>query len=115
MSLNGTLLRDSDDNLAGVGAEPAILDIGNAPQTDVTELLNTTKPDVVIWAAAGGEGSPGQLKAVDHLGAVKVYKACEAAGVERILVVSTIDARDPKQPAPKHYSKGSSKSLLSQS
>ena len=63
-------------------------------------LLRSTHPDVVIWATAAPEGSPAQLTAVDHLGVTRVFKACEAAGVDRVLVVSTIDARDLPEVGP---------------
>lgn len=100
----------SDDALKAVGATPALLDIEHATETEVVALLKEHAPDVVIWAAAGSESSPESLGAVDHLGAVKVYAACAAAGTTRILVISTIDARDITKPPPKHYSPASSES-----
>jgi hypothetical protein len=87
-------------------------------ESSVKDLAATIKkhsPNVVIWSAGAGGGSPERTKAVDHegksnsadlimsssshadfekKGAVKVFDATAAAGVKRFIIVSAVDIRD---------------------
>ena len=98
----GTSAYDRSEELKSHGAQLEILDIGSCSSADVAELLKKTKADAVVWAAAAGEGDAAALRAVDYGGVVKVCEACEATGVRRLVVVSTMDARPPNQ-IPKYY------------
>ncbi|BEI91182.1 uncharacterized protein CcaverHIS019_0400020 [Cutaneotrichosporon cavernicola] len=96
-----------DATLKSIGATPEVLDIEHATASQVLSLLKKTTPDVIVWAAAGSEGSAASMEAVDHQGARKVFDAAREANMKRVLVVSTIDARDGSLPYPKYYSEGS--------
>jgi len=52
--------------------------------------------DAVVFAAGAGPGSGPERKwSVDYGGAVKLIEACQATGVRRYVMVSSIGAHDP--------------------
>jgi uncharacterized protein YbjT (DUF2867 family) len=62
--------------------------------------------DVVYFSAgAGGKGGPEKTKKVDYEGAVKVFDAIEQVKGKkpRLILVSSVDVRDPNGKVPEHY------------
>lgn len=78
-------------DLEAIGAEAVICDIEREELTDAVKGA-----DAVVFAAGAGPGSgPERKRTVDHGGAVKLIEACEANGIRRYLIVSSIGAHDP--------------------
>lgn len=76
--------------------------------SEITDYLRSQSPDAVIFSAgSGGKGGPERTRAVDYDGACKVFKACEAAGIKRLLLVSAIDTRDRSKGYPEYYNQKS--------
>lgn len=89
-----------------MGATPTVLSLEDASIKDMEDLIKKEKPDAVIFSAgAGGKGGPERTRAVDYEGSVKVYEACQGAGVKRLLLVSAFDVRDRSNPVPEWYTK----------
>ncbi|CAD0082127.1 unnamed protein product [Aureobasidium vineae] len=80
--------------LEALGSKPIVQSIEDSSVDDLTATIKKHSPNVVIWSAGAGGGSPERTKAVDHEGAVKVFDATAAAGVKRIIIVSAVDIRD---------------------
>ncbi|WBB63819.1 SDR family oxidoreductase [Streptomyces sp. WMMC500] len=91
------LIRRSEqaDDLRAVGAEPLVCDLESAGVDEVAPLLDGA--DAAVFAAGAGPGSGEERKGtVDHGAAVLFADAAEAAGVRRIVVVSSMGAdREP--------------------
>ncbi|KAI0069713.1 hypothetical protein K474DRAFT_1694007 [Panus rudis PR-1116 ss-1] len=84
-------------------ADPALED---APVEKFTSTFEDHGVDVVVFGAGAGEkGDPARIKAVDYLGALKVFDAIEAverAQKPRLILISATDIRDPNK-IPDHY------------
>ncbi|KEQ93893.1 hypothetical protein AUEXF2481DRAFT_41618 [Aureobasidium subglaciale EXF-2481] len=90
--------------LEALGARPIVQSIEGSSVDELTSTISKHKPNVVIWSAGAGGGSPERTRAVDHEGAVKVFDATAAAGVKRFIIVSAIDIRDREnKPTPEWY------------
>lgn len=89
--------------LAALGAHPIVQSIEDASVADLAATIRRAAPDVVVWSAGAGAGSPARTRAVDHAGAVKSMDACKAAGVARFIIVSAIDLRDRAKGYPGWY------------
>lgn len=81
-----------------------MLSLEDASVSDFAKVFEGV--DVVYFVAgAGGQGGPDRTKKVDYEGAVKVFDAIE--GVQgnkpRLILVSSLDARDPDGKIPDHY------------
>jgi uncharacterized protein YbjT (DUF2867 family) len=108
------VIRDSGQSgdLEAVGAVPVVCDI------ESEELTEPVKgADAVVFAAGAGPGSgPERKRTVDYGGAVKLIEACEAAGVERYLMVSSIGSNRPEtwtdQMRPYHQAKSDADQAL---
>ncbi len=88
------LIRDPDqaDDLRAAGAEPVVFDL----ESDDDLARHVEGADAVVFAAGAGAGSGDKRKQTVDLGAaVKLIRACEAAGVKRYLMVSAMGAADP--------------------
>src|SRR3954468_11549470 len=88
------LIRNPDhaDDVRAAGGVPVVFDLESgddlAPKVEGAEA--------VVFAAGAGPGSgPERKQTVDLGAAVKLIRACEAAGVERYLMVSAMGAADP--------------------
>ncbi|KAN0060794.1 hypothetical protein ACQY0O_007453 [Thecaphora frezii] len=91
--------------------QPVIASLETASVDDLARLFRTHTPDVILFSAgAGGKGGPERTKAVDELGAIKVFDAIEKSGIaskggfRRLLLVSAVDVRDKTRPPPEWYS-----------
>lgn len=81
-----------------------MLSLEDAPVVDITSLLSSKDPDVVVFAAgAGGKGDPSRTRKVDYEGAVKVYDALEASNIRRLIVVGALDVRNRDGEVPEWY------------
>ncbi|KAI5209399.1 NAD(P)-binding protein [Aureobasidium subglaciale] len=90
--------------LEALGAIPIVRDIENSSVDQLATTISKHKPNVVIWSAGAGGGSPERTRAVDHEGAVKIFDATAAAGVKRFIIVSAVDIRDREnKPKPEWY------------
>ena len=82
---------DHAADLEALGAEAVICDIEKEELTGAVEGA-----DAVVFAAGAGPGSgPERKQTVDLGGAVKLVAACEANGIKRYVMVSSIGAHDP--------------------
>ena len=80
--------------LRSAGAEPALVDLEQAPAGDVAVAIKGC--DAVVFAAGAGPGSGEERKrTMDLGGAVKLIDACKMEGVKRYVMVSAMGARDP--------------------
>jgi uncharacterized protein YbjT (DUF2867 family) len=81
--------------LRSAGAEPALVDLEQAPAGDVAVAIKGC--DAVVFAAGAGPGSGEERKrTMDLGGAVKLIDACKMEGVSRYVMVSAMGARDPE-------------------
>ncbi|KAG9900317.1 NAD(P)-binding protein, partial [Aureobasidium melanogenum] len=90
--------------LEALGSKPIVQSIEKSSVNDLAATIKKHSPNVVIWSAGAGGGSPERTKAVDHEGAIKVFDATAAAGVKRFIIVSAVDIRDRgNKPTPEWY------------
>ena len=76
------------------GAEPVTADLEATDAAALAEHL--AGADAVVFAAGAGPGSgPERKQTVDLGAAIKLIRACQAAGVQRYLMVSAMGAADP--------------------
>ncbi|MBF6618956.1 MAG: SDR family oxidoreductase [Patulibacter sp.] len=87
---------DQADELRADGIEPVLADIED-PETTGQSLAGALRDaSAVVFAAGSGPGQPAERKwSVDHGGVVKAIDACRHAGVDRLVVVSSIGTDDP--------------------
>lgn len=96
------LVRDLSQigDLQGAGVTPLVLDLEEADVDEVSGVL--TGAEAVVFTAGAGPGSgPARKDTVDRAAAVLLADACERAGVERYLLVSSMgveQVRDGAQP-----------------
>ncbi len=89
------LVRNPDHaaDVMAAGAEPVVLDLESSSVDDVAAVL--TGADAAVFAAGGGPASGAARKlTVDRDGAVLLADAAVAAGVRRLVVVSSMGADD---------------------
>jgi uncharacterized protein YbjT (DUF2867 family) len=85
---------DHATDLESDGAEPVALDMEQAGEQELAEAVRGA--EAAVFAAGAGPGSgPARKQTVDLGAAVKLVAACEAAGVPRYVIVSSIGAHDP--------------------
>lgn len=78
-----------------LGAEPWLLDLEEAGAEDVKRAVEGC--DAVVFAAGAGPGSgPERKQTMDYGGSVKLVEAARSLGVERYLMLSTMNADDPE-------------------
>ena len=90
------LIRNPDHagDIEAVGAEPVVCDLER--EEDLSPFVEGA--DAVVFAAGAGGGSgPERKKTVDLGGAVKLIEACQAKGVRRYVMVSSVGADDPSR------------------
>lgn len=92
--------------------QPVIESLEKASVSDLASLFDKYEPNVILFSAgAGGKGGPERTKAVDQLGAIKVFDAIEQSratksqNFSRLLLVSAVDVRDSNKPYPSWYTK----------
>ncbi|KAI0072905.1 NAD(P)-binding protein [Panus rudis PR-1116 ss-1] len=92
------------EEIRAASANPLVLSLEDDPKEVFTSAFEGA--DVVVFSAgAGGKGGPERTRAVDYLGALKVFDAIESvksASKPRLLMVSAVDIRDPSK-IPEHY------------
>lgn len=121
------------DAVRALGGEPHVLEIDDMSVADIADFLLLVRPDVLVWAVASRAGadavvvngqrhdgyangsSSGAKDSHSHNGttttldgAGRTFAAAELTGVRRVILVSTIDARDCTRPPPSHYTEISS-------
>lgn len=80
------------DDLRAQGAEPVVCDMES--ETDLSPFV--AGAGAVVFAAGAGPGSgPERKQTVDLGAAIKLIRACQAAGVGRYLMISAMGAADP--------------------
>jgi uncharacterized protein YbjT (DUF2867 family) len=78
-----------------LGAEPWLLDLEDAGPDEVERAVEGC--DAVVFAAGAGPGSgPERKQTMDYGGAVKLIEAARSRGVERYLMLSTMNADNPE-------------------
>ena len=84
---------DHAGDVEAAGGEPVVLDIETSD--DLSPAVEGA--DAVVFAAGAGPGSGAARKrTVDYGGAVKLIQACQASGVDRYVMVSSIGADRPE-------------------
>ncbi|HEV7956217.1 MAG: NAD-dependent dehydratase [Microbacteriaceae bacterium] len=89
------LIRNADhsDDVRAAAAEPLVLDLEHAAVSYLSSVLMGA--DAVVFAAGAGPNSgPARKQTVDRDGAILLADAAVAAGVRRMVVVSSIGADD---------------------
>ncbi|MBO0923731.1 NAD(P)H-binding protein [Cellulomonas sp. zg-ZUI199] len=82
------------DELAALGAQPALLDIESADADDFAGVLSGA--DAVVFAAgAGPDGRADRKRTVDLEGSLKSQDGARRAGVRRFVQVSAIGVDEP--------------------
>ncbi len=81
---------EQQDDVAGTGATPALLDIEKATTEEMTEALRGQ--EAVVFAAGAGGGSAERTYAVDRDAAIRSMDAAVDAGVKRYIMVSYMGA-----------------------
>jgi nucleoside-diphosphate-sugar epimerase len=90
---------DHREDVRNDGAEPAVLDLENAPVDEVARVLDGA--DAVVFAAGAGPGSGAERKhTVDYGAAVLLADAAERAGVRPYLLVSSMGVQLARQGTP---------------
>lgn len=102
LSAGGTevrgIIRNPDHavDLEAAGVTPVLCDL-EGEATELGGIVSGT--DAVVFAAGAGPGSGDARKStMDRDGAVKLIEACQATGVRRYLIVSSMGADDPDLP-----------------
>jgi uncharacterized protein YbjT (DUF2867 family) len=98
------LIRNPDhaDDVRQAGAEPAVVDLEHAAETEVAAAI--AGADAVVFAAGAGPGSGSARKeTMDYGGAVKLIAAADRSGVRRYVIVSSMGA-DPDAPGDDTFS-----------
>jgi uncharacterized protein YbjT (DUF2867 family) len=93
-----SLIRDpaKSDIVRGAGGEPVVCNLEEASEAEVAAAVDGA--DAVVFAAGAGPGSgPDRKWAMDHGGAVKLIAAARERGIDRYLMVSSMNA-DPDAP-----------------
>jgi len=76
------------------GASPVLCDLEQATVKEITSAI--AGADAAVFAAGSGPGSGAERKLrMDRDGAIKLLEACQAAGVPRFLIISSVGAEDP--------------------
>ncbi|KAK4058455.1 hypothetical protein OIO90_000614 [Microbotryomycetes sp. JL221] len=97
--------KDHFRDIESRGAKPVLLSLEEASVDDLANVF-TGAQAVVFAAGAGGKGGAERTKAVDELGAIKVFDAIERVKgdfLPKLYMVSAIDTRDLSKPPPAHY------------
>ena len=82
------------DELAALGAQPALLDIEASDADDFAAVL--TGADAVVFAAgAGADGRADRKRTVDLEGSLKSQDGARLAGVRRFVQISAIGVDEP--------------------
>jgi uncharacterized protein YbjT (DUF2867 family) len=81
---------DHADEIAAMGAHPAVADIENLDPGALADLL--AGHDAVVFSAGAGGGDPARTYAVDRDAAIRVIDAAGQAGVRRFVMVSYFGA-----------------------
>ncbi|MBD7919122.1 NAD(P)H-binding protein [Cellulomonas sp. Sa3CUA2] len=82
------------DELAALGAQPALLDIEASDADDFAAVM--AGADAVVFAAgAGPDGNAGRKRSVDLEGSLKSQEGARRAGVRRFVQVSAIGVDEP--------------------
>lgn len=82
------------DELAALGAQPALLDIEASDAADFADVIRGA--DAVVFAAgAGPDGNAGRKRSVDLEGSLKAQEGARLAGVRRFVQVSAIGVDAP--------------------
>lgn len=82
------------DELAALGAQPALLDIESSDADDFAAVL--TGADAVVFAAgAGADGRADRKRTVDLEGSLKSQDGARLAGVRRFVQISAIGVDEP--------------------
>ncbi|KAH7320589.1 NAD-dependent epimerase/dehydratase [Stachybotrys elegans] len=101
-----SVIRNPDQipDLEALGANPIVQDIVTATETDFIDIIERTRPSVVVWAAGGKDAQ--SAEAVDRDGAIRAMDALSKAAIpmKRYIVISALDVRDrEKKPLPDWY------------
>lgn len=90
--------------------QPILVSLEEATVPKLSSLFQQYDPNVIFFiAGAGGKGGPERTKAVDEVGAIKVFDAVEQSGLankesfRRFVLCSAVDSRDLASTKPDWY------------
>lgn len=90
--------------------EPILVSLEEATVPKLSSLFTKYDPNVIFFiAGAGGKGGPERTKAVDEVGAIKVFDAIEQSGLgtketfRRFILCSAVDSRNIEKTKPEWY------------
>jgi nucleoside-diphosphate-sugar epimerase len=93
--------------LQELGAIPIIQSLEESSVAELASVIKSKTPDAIIFAAGAGLRAfedPSLSETIDRDGAIKVFDAMAEAGcTKRLIMISTIDARDRSKAAPTWY------------
>src|ERR1700753_2270793 len=72
---------EQSSSIKEIGGKPIVQSIEESSVSELVGTLNKYRPDVVVWSAGAGGGSPERTDKVDREGAIKSMDACAEAGV----------------------------------
>ncbi|OCF37442.1 hypothetical protein I317_05257 [Kwoniella heveanensis CBS 569] len=90
------------EELEKVGAKVHISSLETATVPDITSLISSVHPEVVVFAAGAGGNPPGP-EVIDYKGAVKVFDALEASNTKRLVLIGAVDVRTREKGWPDWY------------
>ncbi|KAI9150804.1 hypothetical protein HJFPF1_10581 [Paramyrothecium foliicola] len=107
-----SVIRNPDQipDLEAIGAKPIVQDIATGTEEDFLDIIERTRPHVLVWAAGGKD--PESARAVDRDGAIRAMNALAKSSVpsKRYIVVSALDVRDREnKPVPDWYTEADKK------
>jgi nucleoside-diphosphate-sugar epimerase len=91
-----SLIRNPDhaDDVRAAGATPVVCDLEQASDAEVADAIAGS--DAAVFAAGAGPGSGSARKlTMDRDGAIKLLEASRRAGVQRLVIVSSVGAENP--------------------
>ncbi|CAE6410321.1 unnamed protein product [Rhizoctonia solani] len=111
-----SVIRDAShgQDILNTGATPKVLSLEDTPASDFTKFFTDLKTDVVYFSAgAGGKGGEERTKAVDFLGAVKIFDAIDgvAGKKPRLVLVSGLDVGNEDR-FPEHYTEADKERII---
>lgn len=100
--------------LRELGATPIIQSLEDSTVAQLAEVIKSSSPDVIVFAAGAGLRAfedPSLSTHIDRDGAIRVFDAMvEANCTKRIIMISTIDARNRSKSIPSWYNGADKKS-----
>lgn len=94
-------------SITALGATPIVQSLETATFVDLSSTVRRINPDALVFCAGSGKQSftdPTITTKIDRNGAIKCFDAMAESGItKRLIMLSVVDSRDRKLPAPEWY------------